>query len=163
MWPQAEGKASEGVYSIPQTKYLEERGTSFDVLLLFDIYFRICAVHSPYSVEVWNLTFSLYPFHNFLFLSDMDVFSFYFISLLVWLKICLRNVIFQDIIMRSMRRIIIVYFMSLTSAFIALLYSRQCFKHFTSINSFRPHYSPSGWILSIIIPTLLLSWHRKFM
>lgn len=47
----------------------------------------------PWRFGIWP------PFHNFLFLSDMKVFSSSFISLLVWLGVSLHNLIFQDVMM----------------------------------------------------------------
>ena len=55
----------------------------------------------PWRFGIWP------PFHNFLFLSDMEVFSSSFISFLVWLGVCLHNVIFQDV-MEIMQRIMII-------------------------------------------------------
>ena len=75
----------------------------------------------PWRFGIWP------PFHNFLFLSDMEVFSSSFISFLVWLGVCLYNVIFQDVMMEIMQRIMIIYFTSLTSNFIALIMCKALF------------------------------------
>lgn len=75
-------------------QHLEEWAAAL-MLLLFDIYLSVSAVHFPYPMEVWNLTSLLYSFHDFLFLSEVEYFLFLFFSFPIWLRISLHNVIFS--------------------------------------------------------------------
>lgn len=75
-------------------QHLEEWAVAL-ILLLFDIYLSVSAVHFPYPMAVWNLTSLLYSFHDFLFLSEVEYFLFLLFSFPVWLRISLHNVIFS--------------------------------------------------------------------
>lgn len=72
-------------------------------------------------------------------------FLFLLFSFPVRLRISLHNVIFQDVMMRGMQRIRIIYLTSLA----ANLCARTYFKYFTNITSFSPHCNSMRQILSL--------------
>ena len=115
--PRLKGKASERL-SDPQVP-LGRVGTSFDLVLwyLFECLCSSCPI-SRGGLEFDDLALSL-SWLPLSFSQKWKCFLFLSFSFPVWLGVSLHNVIFQDVMMRCMQRIIIIYFMPLTSNFIA--------------------------------------------